>query len=93
MAVGLILAWTSAVAAGHALQHLADPAAGHACLLLPYPIRYANAALQQVSVQLELAARVHGASPWGYAGAGVVAPLPAPSVAAAMLLVFAYRLA
>ena len=58
-------------------------------LLLDKPLGVSsNAALQQVSVQLESAARVHGASLWQML-ARVVAPLLVPSVAAAMLLVFA----
>ena len=88
VAVGLILAWNQPWLPVTPYNTWLILLLAYACLLLPYPIRYANAALQQVSVQLESAARVHGASLWQML-ARVVAPLLAPSVAAAMLLVFA----
>ena len=88
VAVGLILAWNQPWLPVTPYNTWLILLLAYACLLLPYPIRYANAALQQVSVQLESAARVHGASLWQML-ARVVAPLLVPSVAAAMLLVFA----
>ncbi|MRT21702.1 iron ABC transporter permease [Comamonas sp. CAH-2] len=88
VAVGLILAWNQPWLPVTPYNTWLILLLAYACLLLPYPIRYANAALQQVSVQLESAAHVHGASLWQML-ARVVAPLLAPSVAAAMLLVFA----
>jgi len=88
VAVGMILAWNQPWLPITPYNTWLILLMAYACLLLPYPIRYANAALQQVSVNLESAARVHGASLWQML-ARVVAPLLAPSVAAAMLLVFA----
>lgn len=88
VAVGMILAWNQPWLPMTPYNTWLILLMAYACLLLPYPIRYANAALQQVSVNLEAAARVHGASLWQML-ARVVAPLLAPSVAAAMLLVFA----
>lgn len=88
VAVGMILAWNQPWLPATPYNTWLILLMAYACLLLPYPIRYANAALQQVSVSLESAARVHGASLW-HMLARVVAPLLAPSVAAAMLLVFA----
>lgn len=88
VAVGLILAWNQPWLPITPYNTWVILLLAYACLLLPYPIRYAHAALQQVSVHLESAARVHGASVWQML-ARVVAPLLAPSVLAAMLLVFA----
>ena len=88
VAVGLILAWNQPWLPVTPYNTWLILLLAYACLLLSYPIRYANAALRQVSVQLESAARVHGAGLWQML-ARVVAPLLAPSVAAAMLLVFA----
>lgn len=88
VAVGLILAWNQPWLPITPYNTWVILLLAYACLLLPYPIRYAHAALQQVSVHLEAAARVHGASVWQML-ARVVAPLLAPSVLAAMLLVFA----
>ena len=74
-----------AVLAGDALQHAADPAAR---LLLPFPVRYANAAFRQIGDSLEAAARVAGASAFT-AFRRILLPLVFPSMLAAMLLVFA----
>src|SRR5690606_22459429 len=60
----------------------------YVCLLLPYRVRYAHAALMQVGDSLEHAARVHGASA-GIALLRILLPVLMPSLAAAMLLVFA----
>src|SRR5690606_22375811 len=60
----------------------------YCCLLLPYPVRYSHAALMQIGDSLEAAARVHGAGAVT-ALARILLPLLAPSLGAAMLLVFA----
>ena len=60
----------------------------YCCLFLPYPVRYANAALQQIGENLESAARVHGAS-LATTLRRILLPLLWPSLGAAMLLVFA----
>ena len=87
VAVGMILAWNQPWLPATPYNTWMILLMAYACLLLPYPIRYAHAALQQVSVSLESAARVHGAS-LGQMLLRIVAPLLAPSMAAAMLLVF-----
>ncbi|WP_202607222.1 ABC transporter permease [Pseudomonas monteilii] len=87
VAVGLILAWNQPWLPITPYNTWAMLLMAYACLLLPYPVRYANAALQQVSVNLESSARVHGAGPWRML-ARIVLPLLAPAVGAAMLLVF-----
>lgn len=88
VAVGMILAWNQPWLPATPYNTWLILLMAYACLLLPYPVRYAHAALQQVSVSLESAARVHGASLWQML-ARIVAPLLAPSIAAAMLLAFA----
>lgn len=88
VAVGMILAWNQPWLPATPYNTWVILLMAYACLLLPYPIRYAHAALQQVSVSLESAARVHGASLWQML-VRIVAPLLAPSITAAMLLVFA----
>lgn len=60
----------------------------YSCLLLPYPVRYAGAALRQIGGNLESAARVHGATP-GQALRRILLPLVFPSLLAAAMLVFA----
>ncbi|WP_027016229.1 ABC transporter permease [Comamonas composti] len=87
VAVGLILAWNQPWLPITPYNTWVMLLMAYACLLLPYPIRYANAALQQISENLESAARVHGAGPWTMLGR-IVLPLLAPAVGAAMLLVF-----
>ena len=86
--VGLILAWNQpfwpATPYGTWLILLLS----YGCLLLPYPVRYVSAALAQIGPNLEAAARVHGA-PLGSALLRVTLPLALPSLAAAMLMVFA----
>ncbi len=88
VAVGLILAWNQPWLPITPYNTIGILVLAYCCLLLPYPVRYANAALRQVSVSLEDAARV--------AGAGgikvffrILMPLIFPSILAAMLLVFA----
>lgn len=87
VAVGLILAWNQPWLPLTPYNTWVMLLMAYACLLLPYPVRYATAALQQVSANLELAARVHGAGPWTMLGR-IVLPLLAPGVGVAMLLVF-----
>ncbi|SAI74679.1 ABC transporter substrate-binding protein [Bordetella ansorpii] len=86
--VGLILAWNQpfwpATPYGTWLILLLS----YGCLLLPYPVRYVSAALAQIGPNLEAAARVHGA-PLGSALLRITLPLALPSLAAAMLMVFA----
>ena len=88
VAVGMILAWNQPWLPVTPYNTWAILLMAYACLLLPYPIRYAHAALMQMSVHLEWAARVHGAGSWRTLRE-VVAPLLASSVGIAMLLVFA----
>lgn len=56
-------------------------------LLLPQPVRYTTAALQQISPSLDAAARVSGASDLVMARR-ILLPLVAPHLLVAMLLVF-----
>ena len=88
VAVGLILAWTQPWLPITPYNTIWVLVLAYCCLLLPYPVRYANAALRQVGPSLEEAARVAGASPL-MAFFRILVPLIAPSVIAAMLLVFA----
>ncbi len=60
----------------------------YCCLLLPCPVRYATAALNQIGPSLEEAARMSGAGP-ATALRRIVVPLVFPGMLAAMLLVFA----
>lgn len=60
----------------------------YCCLLLPYPVRYASAAMKQIGGNLDAAARVHGASA-GQALWRILLPLVRPSLLAAMMMVFA----
>ena len=88
IAVGLILAWAQPWLPLTAYNTVWILLLGYCCLLLPYPVRYATAALRQLGPSLEEAARVSGAGPTR-ALARIVVPLILPSVTAAMLLVFA----
>lgn len=88
VAVGLILAWTQPWLPVTPYNTIWVLVLAYCCLLLPYPVRYANAALRQIGSSLEDAARVAGASPI-IAFARILVPLIWPSVLAAMLLVFA----
>ncbi len=88
VAVGLILAWNQPALPVTAYDTPAILLLAYSCLLLPYPARYAGAALRQAGSNLEAAARVAGASPWT-AFRRVLLPLILPSMISAMLLVFA----
>lgn len=88
VAVGLILAWNQP---WWPLSPYNTPVIlllAYCCILLPYPVRYANAAFRQVGESVEMAARVAGASPLVMFGR-VLLPLIAPSLLSAMLIVFA----
>ncbi|HZZ09073.1 MAG TPA: iron ABC transporter permease [Paraburkholderia sp.] len=86
--VGLILAWNLPVWPVTPYNTWVIVLLSYSCLLLPYPVRYASAALRQIGGSLEAAARVHGASQarvlWR-----IVLPLVAPPLAASMMIVFA----
>ncbi|GAA0489378.1 MULTISPECIES: iron ABC transporter permease [Pigmentiphaga] len=86
--VGLILAWNQAFWPATPYNTWGILLLAYCCLLLPYPVRYSHAALMQIGDNLEAAARVHGAGTVT-ALARILLPLLAPSLAAAMLLVFA----
>ena len=88
VAVGLILAWNQPWLPVTLYGSPAMLILAYTCILLPYPARYAGAALTQIGADLEAAAMM--------AGAGritvfrrILLPLIWPSVAAAMMLVFA----
>ncbi|HTJ57536.1 MAG TPA: iron ABC transporter permease [Devosiaceae bacterium] len=88
VAVGLILAWNFP---GLPITPYNTPLIlllAYCCILLPQPVRYATAALQQIGDNLEAAARVSGANGL-VAFVRIVLPLIGPSLAASMLLVFA----
>ncbi len=86
--VGLILAWNLPFWPVTPYNTWAILLLSYACLLLPYPVRYASAALRQLGGSLEAAARVHGASQ-ARVLLRIVLPLVAPSLAASMMIVFA----
>ncbi|OVZ63751.1 ABC transporter permease [Pigmentiphaga sp. NML080357] len=86
--VGLILAWNQAFWPATPYNTWGILLLAYCCLLLPYPVRYSHAALMQIGDSLEAAARVHGAGAVT-ALARILLPLLAPSLGAAMLLVFA----
>jgi iron(III) transport system permease protein len=86
--VGLILAWTQPSLPITPYNTIWVLVFAYCCLLLPYPARYANAALRQLGTSLEDAARVSGAGPFTVLRR-IIMPLILPSVLAAMLLVFA----
>lgn len=88
VAVGLILAWNQPWLPITPYNTWVLLLMAYACLLLPYPLRYAHAALRQLGQNLEASAFVHGVS-FTRTLRHVVLPLVAPAVAAAMLLVFA----
>ncbi|KKW67521.1 ABC transporter permease [Lampropedia cohaerens] len=88
VAVGLILAWNQPWLPITPYNTWVLLLMAYACLLLPYPLRYAHAALRQLGQNLEACAFVHGVS-FTRTLRHVVLPLVAPAVAAAMLLVFA----
>lgn len=86
--VGLILAWNRTFWPVTPYNSWAILLLAYCCLLLPYPVRYASAALKQIGGNLDAAARVHGASA-GQALWRILLPLVRPSLLAAMMMVFA----
>lgn len=86
--VGLILLWNHAFWPVSPYNTLFILLLSYSCLLLPWPVRYVSSALRQLSPGLEPAARVHGASRL-QALRLIVLPLIAPSLLAAMMMVFA----
>ena len=88
LAVGLILAWNQPALPITPYNTWLILLMAYCCLLLPFPVRYANAALRQIGDSLEQAARVAGASSLT-SFRRIVLPLILPSLLSAMLLVFA----
>ena len=88
VAVGLILAWNQPWWPASPYNTPLILLLAYCCILLPYPVRYANAAFRQVGESLEMAARVAGARPI-VTFTRILLPLIAPSLVAAMLIVFA----
>ncbi|HEY4071780.1 MAG TPA: iron ABC transporter permease [Herbaspirillum sp.] len=86
--VGLILAWNQSFWPMTPYNTWGILLLAYCCLLLPYPVRYASAALAQIGDNMEAAARVHGAN-LRRALLKILLPLLLPSVLASMLLVFA----
>ncbi|MDP3523381.1 MAG: iron ABC transporter permease [Hoeflea sp.] len=88
VAVGLILAWNQPWLPVTPYNTSLILLLAYCCILLPQPVRYATAAFHQIGDNLEAAARVFGATPL-VAFSRILLPLIAPSLLAAMLLVFA----
>ncbi|MDP2120022.1 MAG: iron ABC transporter permease [Hoeflea sp.] len=88
VAVGLILAWNQPWLPVTPYNTSLILLLAYCCILLPQPVRYATAAFHQIGDNLEAAARVFGATPL-VAFRRILLPLIAPSLLAAMLLVFA----
>ena len=88
VAVGLILVWNQSMWPFEIYNTWAMLLLAYACLLLPYPVRYANASFRQLSESLEDAARVSGAG-FFRMFVQILLPALAPSLIVAMLLVFA----
>ncbi|WP_220250977.1 ABC transporter permease [Billgrantia montanilacus] len=88
VAVGLILAWNQSWWPIQIYNTGAMLLLAYACLLLPYPVRYASAAFRQMGESLEAAARVCGAG-FFTAFRRILLPALAPSLIVSMLLVFA----
>jgi len=88
VAVGLILAWNQRWWPVTPYNTVFILLLAYVCLLLPYPVRYVGAALRQIGVSLDNAARVAGA---GSARVlrSILAPLVAPHLLVAMAVVFA----
>ncbi|PIF13646.1 ABC transporter permease [Candidatus Pantoea floridensis] len=86
--VGLILLWNRGFWPVSPYNTLGILLLSYSCLLLPWPVRYVSSALRQLAPTLEPAARVHGASRL-QALRLIVLPLVAPSLLAAMMMVFA----
>ncbi|HSP23606.1 MAG TPA: iron ABC transporter permease [Saliniramus sp.] len=88
LAVGVILAWNSPFLPITLYGTAGILLVAYAAILLPYPIRFAVARLRQIGPSLDDAARVAGASS-ARTLVHVLMPLMAPSLIAAMMLVFA----
>ncbi|MFD2251968.1 iron(III) transport system permease protein [Pseudochelatococcus lubricantis] len=88
VAVGIILAWNQPWLPVTPYNTPLILLMAYCCILLPYTVRYANAAFRQVGDNLEAAARVAGATPLT-AFRRILLPLVLPSLISAMLLVFA----
>ncbi|WP_445682215.1 ABC transporter permease [Radicibacter daui] len=88
VAVGLILAWNQPWLPVSPYNTPFILLIAYCCILLPFPVRYANAAFRQIGTSLESAARVAGAGPV-VTLRRILGPLVAPSMVSAMLLVFA----
>ncbi len=88
VAVGLILAWNMPWLPATPYNTGFILLLAYCCILLPQPVRYTTAAFQQIGDNLEAAARVFGASGIT-AFRRILLPLVFPSLASAMLLVFA----
>jgi iron(III) transport system permease protein len=88
VAVGLILAWNMPWLPATPYNTALILLLAYCCILLPQPVRYTTAAFQQIGDNLEAAARVFGASSFT-ALRRILLPLVFPSLASAMLLVFA----
>ncbi|WP_117194987.1 ABC transporter permease [Rhizobium terrae] len=88
VAVGLILAWNMPWLPVTPYNTAVILLLAYCCILLPQPVRYTTAAFQQIGDNLEAAARVFGASSLT-AFRRILLPLVFPSLASAMLLVFA----
>lgn len=88
VAVGLILAWNREWWPVVVYNTPVILLLGYICIMLPYTVRYASAALRQVSPSLDAAARVSGAGN-GRVLRRILLPLMAPNLLVAMLLVFA----
>lgn len=88
VAVGLILAWNMPWLPATPYNTAFILLLAYCCILLPQPVRYTTAAFQQIGDNLEAAARVFGANSLT-AFRRILLPLVFPSLASAMLLVFA----
>ena len=88
VAVGLILAWNAPGLPVTPYNTIYILLFAYSCILLPQPVRYVGAALQQIGSNLESAARVCGAGGFT-AFRRILLPLLMPSIATSMLLVFA----
>ncbi len=88
VAVGLILAWNMPWLPATPYNTPFILLLAYCCILLPQTMRYSTAAFQQIGDNLEAAARVFGASGIT-AFRRILLPLVFPSLASAMLLVFA----
>lgn len=88
LAVGLILAWNRSWWPFPVYNTPIVLILAYICILLPYPVRYVGAALRQIGVNLDAAARVSGAG-MGLTLWRILLPLIAPNLLIATLLVFA----